>query len=164
MLVADGVDAAGLQTVKVALEGAGITVEVVAPVLGSVKGAGGEDVPVDRSLITTASVMYDAVFVPGGKQSADTLKTLGNPLQFVNEAFAHFKPIAALSDGADLLSASDIARVLQPGPSPATQLNALPGVLVSTGVPDAQALAAQLVDAIGQHRFWARRQSGHVPA
>jgi hypothetical protein len=35
---------------------------------------------------------------------------------------------------------------------------------VSTGVPDAQALAAQLVDAIGQHRFWARGQSGHVPA
>jgi catalase len=164
VLVADGVDAAGLQSVKAALEGVGITVEVVAPVLGSVKGAGGEDVPVDRSFITTGSVMYDAVFVPGGKQSVNTLKALGNPLQFVNEAFAHFKPIAALTDGADLLSASDIARVLQLGSTPATQLNALPGVLVSTGVPDAQALAAQLVDAIGQHRFWARGQSGHVPA
>ena len=74
ILAADGVNAAELQAVKAALGSVGITPEVVAPALGSVKGAAGEDVPVDRSFLSTASVMYDGLYVPGGSQAIDALK------------------------------------------------------------------------------------------
>ncbi len=164
MLAADGVDGGELQAVRSFLEGMGLRIEVVAPVLGSVTGANGASVPVDRTFLTTASVMYDAVYVPGGAQSADTLKGLGAALHFVNEAFAHFKPIGALGDGAGFLAASDIGRVLPPGQDVPSRLNAIPGVIASDNPSGAQPFGARLADAIGQHRFWARSQQAQVPA
>ncbi len=164
ILAADGVNAAELQGVKAALEGVGITVEVVAPVLGTVKGAGGEDVPVDRSFLTTASVLYDGVYIPGGNGSVDTLKGQGSALHFVNEAFAHFKPIGAIGDGVGLLTASDVGRVLAPGADASSQLNAIPGVIAVASGADVPTFASRLADAIGQHRFWARAHKDQVPA
>lgn len=80
IVAAYGVDAGQLQGVKAALEGIDIRVEVVAPVLGTVNVAGGEDVSVDRSFLTTASVMYDAIYIPGGNRSVETLNCLGSAL------------------------------------------------------------------------------------
>ena len=164
ILAADGVDAAELQAVQAALQGVELQVEVVAPVLGRVKGAAGEDIPVDRTFLTAASVMYDAVYVPGGSGSVNALKVQGSALHFVNEAFAHFKPIGALGEGVGLLTASDVGRVLQGGTDATAQLNAIPGVIAAANGADAQAFSARLADAIGQHRFWARSQKDQVPA
>jgi len=42
---------------------------------------------VDRSLLTVASVMYDAVFVPGGQAAVDALWGQGDARHFVAEAY-----------------------------------------------------------------------------
>jgi len=163
ILAADGVNAAEVQEVKAALGGVGIAAEVVAPALGTIKGAACEDVPVDRSFLTTASVMYDGVYVPGGSQSVDTLKKRGDAVHFVNEAFAHYKPLGATSDGVGLLMASDVARVVPAG-DPTAQLNTIPGVMAAPSATDGQGFPGKLIDAIAQHRFWARTQRDQVPA
>jgi catalase len=41
---------------------------VVSKFLGTLQGEGGE-VEVDKSYVTTASVLFDAVFVPGGRHA-----------------------------------------------------------------------------------------------
>ena len=50
---------------------------------------------VGESYITNGLIMYDAVYIPGGRQSANSLMTQGEALYFVNEAFKHVKAIGA---------------------------------------------------------------------
>ena len=69
--------------------------------LGTLAGDGGE-VVVDRSYVTTASVVFDAVFVPGGRH-VDALRTHGDALHFLSESFKHGKPVGATGVAVELL-------------------------------------------------------------
>lgn len=142
ILAADGVNGAEVTQMQSALQDAGVTVEVVAPHLGSIQSVDGKALPVNQSLLTTASVLYDAVYVPGGADSVNALQGSSNALHFIQEAFKHYKPIAASTEGADFFQAAGIADA--------------PGVV--TG--DDAGLANTFLEAIGQHRFWERQ----VPA
>ena len=93
---------------------------------------------VDRTLLTTRSVEFDAVLVAGGSPGLVDIK-LDVLLQ---EVFRHAKPIGAWGDGVQCLQRAGI-------PVDAA------GVLVAT-----QATAAQrkdLVWALGLHRVWGAR-------
>jgi catalase len=50
------------------------------------------------------SVMFDAVLVPGGSDSAATLGGMGEAVHFVLEAYKHCKTICTVGDGVQLLS------------------------------------------------------------
>jgi len=65
-LVADGVDAPGVTGLRDALTGRGAIVELLAPVDGTVTTSDGLPMEVTRAMNTVASVLYDAVIVPGG--------------------------------------------------------------------------------------------------
>ncbi|MES2690142.1 MAG: catalase, partial [Bacteroidota bacterium] len=95
ILAADGVDDAALNKMKAALKKEGASVKVIAPKLGTIKGISGSEINCDESFLIATSVVYDAVYVPGGAKSIQTLKAEPNALHFVNEAFRHCKPIAA---------------------------------------------------------------------
>ena len=60
---------------------------MIGPWLGTLTGADGGQLAVDRSLLTVASVMYDAVFVPGGQAAVDALWGQGDARHFVAEAY-----------------------------------------------------------------------------
>lgn len=45
----------------------------------------------------------EVFFIPGGKENLDQLMMRGDAIHFVNEAFKHHKPIAALGEGVGLL-------------------------------------------------------------
>ena len=62
---------------------------------------------------TTASVLFDAVYVPGGAQSVKALARLGDARTFVDDAYKHAKPIAAVAEGVEVLTASGIGRVIR---------------------------------------------------
>jgi len=66
VLVADGVDAPGVTGLRDALTGRGAIVELLAPVDGTVTTSDGLPMEVTRAMNTVASVLYDAVIVPGG--------------------------------------------------------------------------------------------------
>ena len=135
ILAADGVAAADIKQLEAALKKEGATAEVVAPHLGELKGGP----KVDKSLATTDSVMYDAVYVPGGKESVTMLLGDYEARHFVSDAYNHGKAIATSAEGNELLQALGIKDA--------------PGVVndKSSG-----GLSKSFVDSIGQHRHWNR--------
>jgi catalase len=139
ILAADGVDAAEVAQLQSALRAAGAKTDVVAPHLGEIKGAGGKAVAVDKSFDTADSVLYDAVYLPGGKDSVNALQNLLKASQFVQEAFAHKKAIGASGAGADYLKAAGVG--------------AAPGVVVAASGAEA---VQPFIAAVGQHRHWGR--------
>jgi catalase len=89
ILAADGVDTAAVETMQKALTAAGAVAKVIAPRGGALTGRRGARIPVDFSLLTVGSVLFDAVFVPGGAESVKTLKADAMAVLFVNEAYKH---------------------------------------------------------------------------
>ena len=77
-------------------------VQIIAPRHGFVTTASGDQYPVDDSLLTTASVIFDAVYIPGG-DSVKTLMEHAGAIHFVAEAYKHCKPFGADGNGVDLL-------------------------------------------------------------
>ena len=82
----------------------GATVETLAALGGELPAQDGENLPVDRALPTTASVLHDAVVVPDGVDQA--LVTDPDAVRFVSEALRHGEPVAALGSGSALLQAA----------------------------------------------------------
>lgn len=50
-------------------------------------------VKIDNSFVTAASVVFDAIYVPGGEESISTLIEEGDAIHFLDEAYRHCKPI-----------------------------------------------------------------------
>jgi catalase len=104
VLVANNdVDGPAIKTLRAALVAAGATLKVIAPQLGEMRSSAGKALMVDHSLPTVGSVLFDAVYVPGGAKSVDALCNNAHALLFVKEAYKHGKPIAATDDGAMLI-------------------------------------------------------------
>ena len=158
-LAADGVDEKSLTTVKAALEGAGAIVEIIAPRLNFILSQGDEQIPVNHSLLTAASVFYDAVYVPGGTNSVATIEAEADAVHFLNEAFKHCKAIAADLGAAQVLEATYFSKKIPSDFSDQTVLRE--GIVIGD---DAGKLADQLILAISQHRFWEREKPRKVPA
>jgi catalase len=112
---------------------------------------------VDKTLLTSGSVLYDAVFVPGGKESAAALAGDGDAVHFVDEAFKHCKAIAAIGEGVDVLLASRIAPPSTNGKSPDQKLEALGSVIAERNANGLDAIAKRFIDAVAKHRDWSRQ-------
>jgi catalase len=159
ILAADGVDTAALETVKKTLTGAGAVAKVIAPRGGTLSGTRGAKVPVDFSLLTVGSVLFDAVYVPGGSESVKALRSDAMAVLFVNEAYKHCKALAATGEGITLLPNHNGADHV-----PRTVGELEEGVVVG-GDADAARVAAELVKAVARHRAWSRELRGQqVPA
>jgi catalase len=158
VLVADGVASAGVAAAGDALTEAGAVVEVLAAKDGFVQAANGGQVEVTRAMPTVASVLYDAVLVPGGEQSVRTLAQDGDAVHFVAEAFVHCKAIGALGAGIGLLERAGITGV---------DFAADGGTVSDGGVVTSEGpsgdFPARLVEAVAAHRHWTRKKA-HVPA
>lgn len=162
ILVADGVDAGGVRQLADALRERGAIPELLAPQDGAVRGVGGEELLVDRAMNTMASVLYDAVVVPGGEQSVQTLSGDGYAVHFVAEAIKHAKPVGALGAGTVLVerTANGSARVTGDG-SVTTDRGVVSAAGADGSVP--QEFTESFCAALVQHRAW-ERDTAAVPA
>jgi catalase len=161
MLASNGVDGKQLTAMKEALTEAGAVPELVSP-LPMVKTADGTELKTDKTLLTVGSVVYDAVFVPGGKQSVAALREDGDALHFVNEAFKHCKAIAATGEGVDLLLASSLGPASRNGKSPDESLQQLGSVIAERQPKDLAGIARRFIQAVAQHRDWSRQAAKAV--
>jgi len=149
ILAADGVDEDAVDAMERALAAAGAISKIVAPHGGTLRGADGGEVLVDFTLLTVGSVLFDAVFIPGGARSTNTLAGEASALLFVRETYKHCKALAATGTGLGLLEAAQI--------DPKDVLTRREGV-------DAQ-MAGAFIKAIAQHRDWSRESKAqNVPA
>jgi catalase len=159
ILAADGVNEKSVATVKKAIEGAGGVVEIIAPKLGYVKSANDEDIHVDESFLGAASVLFDAVYVPGGTNSVASIEADADAIHFLNEAFKHCKAIAADSDAIQVLEATYFSKKLPADYSEESVMTE--GIILGD---DAGKLADQFIAAIAKHRFWDREKPRKIPA
>ena len=146
-LVANHVDSAVITGVRKALEASGASIKLIAPRLGEITGSDGKKIKVDRSLPTVSSVLFDAVFIPGGQQSVDALSADPHAVLFVKEAYKHGKAIAATDEGAAL-----IAMAARSGGAPDGKFRG-PGVISGSGKKANDAFVKNFSTAIGKHRF-----------
>ncbi|TCC88028.1 catalase [Pedobacter frigiditerrae] len=150
ILAADGVNDKSVNDVKKALMAAGATVEIIAPKLGNILTDKNAAIAADESLLTVASVFYDAVYVPGGKKSVATIATEPDAIHFLNEAFKHCKAIAIDADAQAVVDATYFAAAAKED-----------GIIIEG---DVKKLGDQFIKAIAQHRFWDREKARKVPA
>jgi len=158
ILAADGVNGGSVAIMKDAVKKAGATAFVIAPHLGSITTESNETIAVDESYLTAASVLYDAVYVPGGNASVHAVAAESNAIHFLNQSFKHCKAIAADTDAHLVLQNTYFANEL---PSEDDQSPEAHGLLIGANTPK---LAKLFIAAIGQQRFWEREVIRRVPA
>ena len=145
VLADDGVDAKSLEQYKNALKKEGAEAKIISSHSGSIAASDGAAIKVDHSFLTTASVLFDAVFVPDGKKSIETLHKNPDAIRFVDEAYKHFKFIAINGAGEQLWDMTYASRNANPK-----------GVLFDQEVKE-------FIDSIAQHRIWEREDAMKIP-
>jgi catalase len=159
ILAADGVDGKSLSKMKDVVVAKGAVVHVIAPKLGEIISADDEHIQVDESFLTAASVLYDAVYLPGGVNSSAALEAEANAVHFLNEAFKHCKPVAADASAIQVIEATYFFKKLPAEYSEETVLRE--GILVSDSINTLCDLFPRMV---AMHRFWDREVPRKIPA
>jgi catalase len=148
VLLADGYDRTDLAIVREALVAGGAWVKIVAPQLGAILSHH-DTVEADFSFRTGDSVLFDAIYIPGGRKSVDALKRHGEVDDFIRDGWRHCKAIAASGAGVELLA------TLPGGEGVAGKWRTVHGVVTTTGKAS-EAMAAAFVQAIAGGRHWIR--------
>ncbi|MBB4079331.1 protease I [Lewinella aquimaris] len=99
---------------KQALEDAGATVHLVSPASGSIKAWDGDDWggehTVDVNLSNADASDYDALLLPGGVLSPDSLRINDAALSFVKAFFRSDKPVAVICHGGQTLISAGLVK------------------------------------------------------
>jgi catalase len=166
ILVAEGFNYEQVLAVREALEAKGAWPQVIARRDGELAGSGGSEIEVDLMHVTTDPVLWDAVLVPGGRKSVDTMMKQGDVLGFLDSAFRHFKPIGAMDEGVELLAGRDWNDLELSEHNGAVRSNK--GVVTwQRGSQEAEGSEEEFISeflrAVGRHRHW-DRDVEHVPA
>lgn len=144
ILVDAGVDGAQVAAMQKALKAAGAMSDIVGPHLGAIASKNGAAVEANKTYANTASVLYDAVYLPGG-QSVAALQQKGDARVFIAQAYKHAKTVGATGEGVDLLTA------LLPQGTSSNQMGVVAG---RSGKQQSDSIG-QFVAAIGM-RHWGR--------
>jgi catalase len=148
-----------------ALKKEGVYPDIISRRLGKLVSEDGKhQIEADNSLTTVESVMYDAVFVPGGRKSASSLAGDGEALHFINEAFKHAKTIGAVNEGVNLLNASQIRNAIIAGAENPSLPISSHGVVTVRNAGNLRGFNKSFIQALAQHRHWDREKlAGQVP-
>lgn len=156
ILIENGFNMDDVVQVTTQLESAGLHADIISKNQGMITSAGGEQIEAVKSYATASSIMYDALYIPGGKQSTDQLMTHQDAKTFVIDAFTHAKTIGAANSAVDLLMTSDIKQVTFADTNTANKVVTDLGIVTIRETNDLNAFTQELIDNIAQHRHWAR--------
>lgn len=146
ILIAPGAEVAQVTALWNELKLEGAVPELVGPFLGEIVPGAPK---ATKTLFNSASALFDAVCVPGGKVSVQALRARKDAAPFIQEAFRHAKPIGAIAEGADFVEgviAEDLGDASK---------GQLPGVVTARG-GEIATFPKAFTKALGQYRFWER--------
>ncbi|KAF4950737.1 hypothetical protein FGADI_8011 [Fusarium gaditjirri] len=177
IIIADGYDPIAFNAVYGAIKAQSALPFVIGPRRSAIFSANEDSssskgiVP-DHHLEGQRSTMFDAIFVPGGEKSIQTLSKNGRALHYIREAFGHLKAIGGTGEAVNLinkaiqlpevsLSETDGSGVVD-SYGVVTLKNASPGSLkeIVTVASDAKGFLEKFVFNISQHRNWQRELDG----
>jgi catalase len=147
ILVADGVAIDEVEAMQSSLKAENVLSEIVGPHVGEIEGDGGITEAM-KTFANSSSVLFDAVYVPGGVESIELLKDIPDALRFIDEAYKHGKAIAASGEGVELVKETKTGELVTDDDA------AVQGILFAE---DADTLAPDFIEAIANHRFHNRR-------
>lgn len=159
ILAADGVDESSLASMQKQLEAEGALTEVIAPQQTYITGENDKEIPVKHSLLTAASVFYDAVYIPSGTNSVATLAAEPDAIHFLNEAYKHCKAIAVHGNATEVLESTYFWK--KESPAHSADPNADNGIFTGDNI---NKLGKTFINGIAKHRFWERETKRKVPA
>ncbi len=145
IVCSDGATEASVMALKASLKKEGVTAKIVAPHLGFITTDAGGELPVDFSFVTSASVLFDAIFLAPG--DFDSLKGDANVVDFISDAYRHCKLIGADARGTDFINSTHLAPLFAEAGDE--------GIMLSNQPAD-EKYAGKFITALGKHRFWNR--------
>jgi catalase len=171
ILIADGYDQVAFAAAYAAISAGLATPLVIGTKRSKVTAAGGaSSTQPHHHLEGFRSTMVDALFIPGGEQSVQTLSKNGRALHWIQEAFGHLKTIGATGEAVALVErAIGLASV---GVSAGSEVKESYGVVTLRDVkPEGLSEAVEVVKGakgfmeqffygIAQHRNWERELAG----
>ncbi|MBB6693316.1 catalase [Cohnella xylanilytica] len=157
VLLGEDFDGAYVRAVMDVLQAAGVRAEAVAGRLGKHRGADGFELEAVHTYATTDSVLFDAIYVASGR--VDVGQADKGPAEFLRDAFAHYKPIAASHGGTVWLETGGLAGsqgVISAAMPDLPDSSASSASFASSDSPDSAAFAEAFLEAIALHRHWDR--------
>ncbi|PIJ48217.1 catalase HPII [Erwinia sp. OLTSP20] len=149
ILAADGVCEKSLAIIMKSLHDKSIHTMIFSPHIGKLRTLQGTELNINGTIEGNPSVLVDAVIVPDGKQSIDTLLKDGNAKYYLLQAFKHLKVIGLQGEA---------QRIHDAIPLPAADEGMITGNA-------ALELAADFIEAMKLHRVWSREMiAGQIPA
>jgi catalase len=148
ILVADGIEGKGVETLHAVLTEQGAVPRFVGAKLGAVECDSGEPIQTEITLEAGPAVLYDALVVPDGEAGVRALAASDQAKEFVRDQYRHCKPILVLGAGDALLEAAGVTwdpRSARPDS----------GILHFAGA-DLEAAIERFAQAIAKHRFFER--------
>jgi catalase len=146
VLVADGFESDRFLALREGLAARSAQVKVIATRLGEVTCKHGHRFHIDYSLLTVGSVMFDAVYVPGGHISVESLCKNANAVLFVKEAYKHGKAVGASDEGGMLITRAARSSIMSDSFKG-------PGVIIAPLGSDSTIFVQRFINAVMQHRF-----------
>lgn len=174
IIVADGYDPIAFNAIYGAIQGAKAVPLVIgthrSETFADGESQSGKGIVPDHHLEGQRSTMFDALFVPGGKQAIETLSKNGRALHYIREAFGHLKAIGATGEGVLLVEkALQLPTVVTSSDNEAVESYGVVtlksvhperlGELVSAA-KNAKGFLDKFVYAISVHRCWEREIDG----
>jgi len=141
ILCTDGASGQDIADMKAALLKNDAKGLLIAPHLGFLTTDDGGELPIDFSFLTAASVLFDAVYIPGGNGQPE-LANDPDVMEFLNDAYRHCKVIGASGQGGEVLSSIGF------GKSPSDS-----GIINGAGEGN---FTTNFIKALGAHRIWER--------
>lgn len=157
ILVANGFERERFTAVRTALVAGGASLKIISSRLGEVKCNQGQALSIDHSLATVGSVMFDAVYVPGGQRSVEALCNDAHAVLFVKEAYKHGKGIAASNEGGMLITRAARSSVM-------SDVFKGPGVITAGPNSPTDEFVKAFISAVANHRFSERPDMNAIVA
>lgn len=137
-----GVDQLQLTKIIDSLKKDGALAEVISSKLGQIKTKDGSMWEIEHNFSNSASVMYDALVIPGGMEGI-TITQNPKAVRFIKEFYEQSKPIGAIGEGVEIFK-----QILENSQSIGCVMAEQPGKL--------DEFYDKLKEAISHHRFWER--------
>ncbi|NLY36852.1 MAG: catalase [Tissierellia bacterium] len=134
-ILSEGFDEKYVDLIK-ELKSSGVQVEVLSTHLGEIKSSGEKTVKAEQTLLTGHPVLYDALYVIGGKKQDKEFESKTE--EFLMEAFKHYKPVFLAKEKSSLFKKAKLGE---------------PGVLVD----DTENNIEKILEMLSNHRFWDRK-------
>jgi catalase len=147
LLVANGVDGEQAQALAARIRSEGAVPVFVAPKLGAVIPATGERLQADASLEVAPAVVFDAVAVCDGPESAAALAANGRALEFLKDQYRHCKAIFVSGSASLVMEKAGIPLELPTGD---------PDTGIVTGAAGEPGGVDAFIAAVAMHRHYAR--------